>query len=221
MTAYRNSGNRGTPGKNSTGTEAADGGAAGKGSAQTDDAVAGLTLIELLLVLAVAAIALGLTAAPFSDKVADLRATAAMRHLGSLLNHARYSAVLQGQRVTLCARDVHGVCQRHWDRDREIIVFVDANANRRFDAQETLLRRMRWPLHHGELSWRASLARPYIEFRPSGRTGQNGTLYYCPSSRDARQARALVLNQGGRNYLTTDSNGDGIREDRNGRNLSC
>jgi hypothetical protein len=92
---------------------------------------------------------------------------------------------------------------------------------RRAGGHEPLLRELRWPLRGGELSWRASLARGYIEFEDSGATWQNGTLYYCPDSRDARHARALVLSHSGRSYLTVDSNGDGIREDRRGRNLRC
>jgi len=181
----------------------------------------GLTLLELLLVLSVMALALRLSTPPFAERLADLRAAAAMRQLSALLGEARYSAVLRRERITLCARSSSGNCERDWGGAEDIVVFLDRNRNRRHDAAEPLLRQLRWPLRQAELSWRASLARPYKEFRPSGRTAQNGTLYYCPANRDARQARALVLNHGGRNYLTTDSNGDGIREDRSGRNLRC
>ena len=109
------------------------------------------------------------------------------------------------------------------DRGRRHVIelFLDTNGNRRRDADEAVLRSLRWPLAHGELSWRASLARPYLVFEETGGTWQNGTLYYCPMNRDARFARALVISHSGRGYLAVDRNGDGLREDRAGRNLSC
>jgi type IV fimbrial biogenesis protein FimT len=184
------------------------------------------TLIELLLVLAVLGIALQLTAAPFSHRLADLRSATAMRHLSSLFAFARQEALIRRRPVTVCALATDDsasspACDRNWQDGHVITVFIDTNENRRRDSSEIALREIRWPLKDGELSWRASLARPYINFESSGGTWQNGTLYYCPASRDARQARAMVISHSGRTYLPGDSNGDGIREDRTGRNLRC
>jgi type IV fimbrial biogenesis protein FimT len=181
----------------------------------------GVTLLELLLVLAVIAVAINLTSAPFAARLQDLRSASAMHHLASLLNAARHEALLRQQAVTVCALLPDGRCQRTWLAEHEITVFLDRNENRRLDSGETRLRALRWPLDQGRLLWRASLARTYIEFGPRGETWQNGTLTYCPASRDPRFARALVINHAGRAYLTTDSNNDGIREDRSGRNLRC
>lgn len=190
-----------------------------RGNAQSSGA--GFTLIELLLMVAVLGITLQITAAPLTAKLADMRSASAMRHIATLLNYARHEAVLRGRAVTVCALTPAGQCDRDWQHDRRIALFVDSNANRRQDPGELLLREIRWPLADGELSWRASLARPYIEFADNGATWQNGTLFYCPKSRDARQARALVISHSGRSYLPGDSNGDGIREDRQGKNLRC
>ncbi|MEM1190594.1 MAG: GspH/FimT family protein [Pseudomonadota bacterium] len=181
----------------------------------------GLTLIELLLVLLMLGIALQAALPSFSDRIADLRSAAAMEQLGRLFSLARQEALQGKRRVTVCAVDLSGRCSRVWSKDHEIHVFLDSNGNHQPDARERRLRKLRWPMEGGELSWRASLARPYISFETHGGTWQNGTLYYCPQSRDPRQARALVLSHSGRAYLTTDSNGDGLREDRRGRNLSC
>lgn len=182
---------------------------------------AGFTLIELLLILAVLGIALQITASPMASKLADVRSASAMRHIATLLNYARHEAVLRGRSVTVCAVTSSGQCDRDWQHDKRIALFIDSNRNRRQDPGEVALREIRWPLSSGELSWRASLARPYIEFAENGATWQNGTLFYCPQSRDARQARALVISHSGRSYLPGDSNGDGIREDRQGKNLRC
>lgn len=183
--------------------------------------VRGLTLIELLLVLLMLGIAFQAALPSFSERIADLRSAAAMEQLGRLFAMARQEALQGKRRVTVCAVNASGRCSRIWGKEHEIQVFVDSNGNHQPDAQERQLRTVRWPMEGGELSWRASLARPYISFEDHGGTWQNGTLYYCPESRDPRQARALVLSHSGRAYLTTDSNGDGLREDRRGRNLAC
>lgn len=181
----------------------------------------GFTLIELLLVVAALAVALGISAAPFRDRVEDLRSATAMRHLSSLFAMARQEALIRQRPVTVCALTAEKRCTRIWNINRSIAAFIDKNDNRRLDSGDTLLREIRWPLVGGELSWRASLARNYLRFETNGGTWQNGTLYYCPNSRDARKARALVMSHSGRNYMPGDSNGDGIREDREGRNLRC
>ncbi len=174
-----------------------------------------------MLVLALLAIVVPIGTASFRTSLVEARSAAAMRHLGTLLSFARHHALTSQSVVTLCALDAEGRCHRDWQSAARIVVFVDSNRNRRFDGGERRLREIRWPLRQGELSWRASLARPYIEFQANGGTWQNGTLYYCPQSRDARQARALVLSHSGRHYQPGDSNGDGIREDRSGRNIRC
>ncbi|GAB5413057.1 MAG: hypothetical protein Cons2KO_06600 [Congregibacter sp.] len=184
-------------------------------------AVAGFTLIELLLVVTCLSIALGLSAAPFAARLAEIRSESAMLFLANLINLSRQEAILRGRPVTLCALDTDSRCHREWTNSHRVAVFIDTNRDRRLGPAEPLIREARWPMTQGELLWRASLARPYIEFEQTGATWQNGTLVYCPASRDARQARALVLSHSGRAYLPGDSNGDGIREDRSGKNLRC
>lgn len=181
----------------------------------------GFTLIELLMVLACLSIALGLTAAPFTKRIAEMRSESAMLFLANMINMGRYEAILRNTEVTLCALNERAQCDREWTNAHRVTVFIDSNENRQRDPSEQLIREAAWPMKQGQLLWRASLARPYIVFERTGATWQNGTLVYCPQSRDARQARALVLSHSGRAYLPGDSNGDGIREDRTGRNLRC
>ncbi len=189
--------------------------------AESRPVVQGFTFIELLLVLAIMAITLQTGLASFQTQLTAMRSQSALREIRTLFALARQEALLSRRAITVCAVDRDGRCQRNWQDDHAITVFVDSDRNRRVGSDERVLRELRWPLEGGDLSWRASLARPYIEFQPTGGTWQNGTLYYCPDNRDARAARALVLSHSGRSYLPTDSNGDGIREDRRGRNLSC
>lgn len=181
----------------------------------------GMTLIELLAVLSIVAISAQLFGITFQSALANMRSASAMRHIASIMALARHEAILRRRPVTVCAVDATDRCQRDWQKNHRITAFIDDNENRRYEPGEVKLREITWPLQDGTLSWRASLARPYLEFEETGATWQNGTLFYCPASRDARQARALVISQSGRNYLPGDTNGDGIREDRTGRNLRC
>lgn len=181
----------------------------------------GFTMIEVLIALMILSILLSAAVPAFSAYLAETRARTAMAHMQSLFAYARFEAVRSGRTTTLCALDANGKCARNWGEEHAISVFRDLNGNRRLDADEALLRSVRWPIEQGRLFWRASLAASHLSFDSRGATWQNGTLIYCPKNRDARHARALVISQTGRAYLTRDSNGDGIREDRGGRNLDC
>ena len=183
--------------------------------------VQGLTLIELLLLVSIIAISLRLTVPGFAQAITSIRSESALHEISTLLALARHEALLTGREITVCGVAANGRCSRLWDAQHVITVFEDRDADHQPGPADRLIRRIRWPLKGGELSWRASFARPYLTFETTGGTWQNGTLYYCPDNRDARRARALVLSHSGRSYMPGDGDGDGIREDRNGRNLRC
>ena len=181
----------------------------------------GLTMIELLMTLGILAILLATAGPAFSRYLAETRARTAMAHMQTLFAYARFEAVHSAQAMTLCALDGDGRCSRVWGPEHTVSVFRDRNENRRLDGDEAPKRSVRWPLREGRLFWRASLAATHLTFDSGGATWQNGTLVYCPENRAARHARALVISQTGRSYLTRDRDGDGIREDRRGINLDC
>lgn len=179
------------------------------------------TLIELLITVSVVGIALGLTGPSLAGLAANMRSYTALQGIISTLSLARQEAMLRRQQVTVCAVAPDGSCSRDWRSEHEITVFLDSDKDGNPGVGELVLRQTRWSLRDSELSWRASLARRYLRFEATGGTWQNGTLYYCPASGDVRHARALVISHSGRAYLPGDSNGDGIREDRRGDNLTC
>lgn len=188
---------------------------------QGQSRVSGFTMIELLMALVILAILLATAGPAFHRYLAETRARSAMAHMQTLFAYARFEAVHAGEKMTLCALDPDGRCARDWGPAHTVAVFRDDNGNRRLDGDEPLKRSVRWPIKNGRLFWRASLAASHLTFDSGGATWQNGTLVYCPENRDARHARALVISQTGRSYLTRDRDGDGIREDRKGVNLDC
>lgn len=181
----------------------------------------GLSLVELLITLLLLAVLVISSTSAFSGLIPRHRALSAMSTFKGLFQFARTTAVYTQRTVTVCALTVDNKCTRDWSGDRTIAVFVDNNRNRYLDEGDEGLRQLDWPARKGTILWRASLARTYIDFLPMGNTWQNGTLYYCPVNGDNRHANALVLSHSGRSYFPGDSDGNGIREDRKLKDLSC
>jgi type IV fimbrial biogenesis protein FimT len=177
----------------------------------------GFSLMELLICLLIAGLIFSF-GGNLTRTLQREQAYATINELRRLLSYARHEAILRSGRVTLCAADQTGKCSKHWDQNHAI-VFIDENLNRRLEPNETLLRQESIRNRRGQLTWRASLGRPYIEFQEDGGTAQNGTFRFCPEAADA--AAAVIVNRAGRNYVGEDRNKDGIREDSRGKNLNC
>ena len=163
-----------------------------------DGRVAGYTLLELLLTLAIVAVLANISSG-FVDLVERQRRYVTVLDLRRTINYARSMAVTLQSEVTLCALDGAGKCQRAW-QGRDIATFADRNRNRRLDTGE-VLQLGHWPEDRGWLEWRASLRRKYLVFKPFGDTAQNGSFLLCRGGRGQAADVVLVLNRGGRSYV--------------------
>lgn len=179
----------------------------------------GFTLLELLCSIAIIGIMAALSTS-FAPLIERERSVQAVMDLRGLLNFSRQSAVTLQQQVTLCALDSNQKCERDW-QGRDFAVFIDESGNHRLDPGEEVLRRGHWPTRRGQLRWRAALGRRYIIFKLWGETAQNGSFHYCPIDSSIRNATAIIVNRAGRNYVAADKNRDGIRENAQGKALSC
>lgn len=86
----------------------------------------GFTLIELMVTLAVAAIALGIAIPSFNDAIANNRSAGLGTELLAAINYARSESVKQGKRVTLCPSENGTSCLESatgWPKGW--LVFVD------------------------------------------------------------------------------------------------
>ncbi|MEM1231205.1 MAG: GspH/FimT family pseudopilin [Pseudomonadota bacterium] len=182
-------------------------------------------MIELLGVLATAAVLLTLALPAFTALADQHRAAAGLNRMIALVNQARATAVLRNRSVVLCASDStlpEARCAGRDDWHLGTLLFGDRNGNGRLDRLDPIYRRdAGW--HSGaRVRWRAFRNRSYLRFRSNGMTDwQNGSFTWCPPSGDVRLARQVVLNAGGRARLSQDSDGDGVVEDALGRPLSC
>jgi type IV fimbrial biogenesis protein FimT len=182
---------------------------------------AGLTLIELLVALVIAALLLRLALPAFRDLTTATSSAAVLNQLIGSVNLARSSAVTHHATVTLCPgaeRSCFGRDQWH----RGALLFLDRDHDGRVDGGEPVLRRLPPIDSGGRIYWRSFRNRAYLRFVPRGYTQwQNGSFLYCPADGRAQGARMIILNAQGRVRAARDSNGDGIVEDASGRPVSC
>ena len=183
----------------------------------------GLTLVELLTTLAVAGILVTAASGGATQLVDHHRAGAAVNQMLGAIRFARHAAVSHRSAATLCPADgPRSSCGRRNTWHNGTLVFLDRNANGRFDGSDVLLRRMPRLGEGDRFYWRSFRNRSYLMIRPSGLTDwQNGNLLYCPASGDSRFARQIVINAQARVRHARDGDGDGIVEDARGRPVRC
>jgi len=181
----------------------------------------GLTLVELLITLAIAALLLRIAIPGAEQLLAAQRAAAASNGIVGAVNLARSAAITFRVSVVLCPRRDNR-CGARADWPGGALIFGDANGNAQYDAGERVFGAMP-PLERGaSLHWRSFRNRSYLRFEPSGLTAwQNGHFQYCPASADVRHARQVIVNSAGRTRTARDTDGDGVREDAAGRDLTC
>lgn len=178
----------------------------------------GLTLVELVIVIALVAILVELGVPAARGMLNTSESAAVMLKVQSMLQLARSQAVTDQQEITFCGTTDGSTCNREWYG--KTLVFADSNKNRTLDAGEPLYADE--PIEiSGRLRWRASAGRHYLRFSGEGWAKEFGTLTYCPQNGRAQHAKALIVSFTGRTRASRDTDGDGIREDSRGRPLSC
>lgn len=153
-------------------------------------AAAGFTAVELLVAVAVVAVLSGLGAASYRDITGRTRAAGAAADLLHAVELTRSEALKRGARVTLLP--AAGDWTAGW------MVFVDSNANRRWDPGEPVILRHEALAPSTRLT--ANTTPGYIAFGAGGMPQQYSgaflaaTLSIC----DAGAGRSLVLARSGR-----------------------
>ena len=174
----------------------------------------GFTLIELMTILAVAAILLTVATPALQQFVNNSRQTGAVNDFISAMHVARNTAITTNARVTICASSAGTNCEVvAWDRGW--IVFTDQNSNRNVDAGETIVLTAsaidRLTIQSGEFP-------SFVTYRPTGRamtasvTGNSGQFTVC-DDRGADHAKAIILDLSGRPRISDKS--------MSGTGLSC
>lgn len=157
----------------------------------------GFSLVELVVVVAVAGV-LALVAAPaFSSLLATSRVSSAAYALSADLATARLLAVTRAQAVAVCPVDAAGRCRTDGVWDQGWILFLDPERLRQPRREADILR-VSQPDPGGGTRIRSSAGRSQARFLPDGRaSGSNLSLRIC-SNHPAVAGQTLVLNNAGR-----------------------
>ena len=183
----------------------------------------GFTLIELLIVTAILGV-IGLYSIPtFTNMIEKQRSRSASYELYHHLNFARSQAISRNSAITVCASIDGNTCTHDKDwSNKTLLIFSDSNQNGEVDENDNILKTRKFSYEAGSLMWRSFRNKGFLQWFPTGITYyQNGNFVYCPTSKNPRNARNLIMNAAGRVYFGRDRNGDGIPEGSNGKNISC
>ena len=156
----------------------------------------GFTLIEAMIVMAVAAILLAIAVPAWSNAISAAHNGATRSALAStVLDAVRHSA-LTGTEVVICPDSGATQCKGSVDWSGGWIVFADLNGNRTRQPHETLLRHA--PALEGGVRLRSTVGRTRLVFQPNGgNAGSNVTFTLC-DRRGIEKATTLVLANDGR-----------------------
>lgn len=153
----------------------------------------GLTLIELLTVIAITAILAVMALPSFNDLLRRQEINGQANALFSMLYLARSEAIKRNSVVTICKSNDGQNCGGNWSTGW--LMFADQNKDGSLDAGETIITL-------GQISekiavnWTAFGSNNYIRFTPRGMTlAQNGTFTVCPENADESLARAVVISK--------------------------
>lgn len=170
----------------------------------------GVTLIELMLALAVAAVIMSVSMPSLHDLMQRQRISAAANELVASLNLARQNAVFQREITLMCPSTNGAICSGDNRWDHGWIVFRDPDRNRTPEAATDILR----------IAGRVkginmdSAGRTLVRYRPSGfASGTNLTIKLCDGT-DSANSRAVIVSNSGRprtgdlpNHLTCANSG--------------
>ena len=169
---------------------------------------AGLTVAELLAVLAIAAVLFSVAAPSLATLATRSRGDTVVEQMVGALRFARHLAVARGQPTVLCPGQGPACGPRNsWQTGANVAV-----------SGTVALVQPALPAGY-RVTWNRQASG--ITFRPNGSITQAGSLFICSPDGDPRQARRIVLNNQGRLYQERDRDGDGKFDGVDRRPVNC
>ena len=152
----------------------------------------GFTLVELIIVLAIASILFGLAIPQMSQFAQSARVTSSRNAIFTLLQLGRAQAVFKRSRVVVCP-SLDGLrCSGGWDGGA--LVFRDGNNNRQRENNETIFSAMD-PQSLSGVQVHGN--RRLVAFTPDGRSqGSNLSISFCIPGK--AQGNSVVVSNAGR-----------------------
>lgn len=164
-------------------------------SIQSNARQAGLSLIEMLIVLSILGIVLGFALPAMGQFGERQRVVAAHNQLLASFSQARMQAIVARAPTVVCPSVDGRQCAAGGVWEAGWISFIDRNRNGTLDAIDTLLQHEN--IGVDGLRVRSSVGRPALNFLADGRSpGSNLTLKLC--GEDLRPLGAIIVNNTGR-----------------------
>lgn len=166
-------------------------------------AARGFTLLELLVVMVIAAVLVGIAVPSMASVIRSIKLSSASNSFLAYLHLARSEAIKRNSRVVLCKSADSLSCTATGGWDQGLIIFHDPNNNGSLDAGETIIGRSQAFPSTLRMVGNLNVSR-YISFAGNGATKlvgggfQAGTLTVCQESDSAGQGRQIILNAVGR-----------------------
>lgn len=155
--------------------------------------IAGLTLVELLIVLAVVSLLLLAAVPGFQRHGAEHRLRAASDALMLDLARGRAEAIRENGPVIVCAATSAG-CRADGDWRGGWRMFADRDGDGTWHPSEALLERPALP---NRVAANGSASRSALRFLPDGTApGSNATIRFCDRHDRARPRRVVLANTG-------------------------
>ncbi|RLV59622.1 prepilin-type N-terminal cleavage/methylation domain-containing protein [Parashewanella curva] len=152
----------------------------------------GVTLVELIITIAIAAILLAVGVLSLRSLYEGTRANSNIERIQNTFHFARNQAISLGRRVKICPSD-GDTCTNNWIQGA--IVFTDDNGNLKKDGDEVILNRI--PAFDDS----DHIKSPHSSYTFSA-TGflasRAGSLTYCPSKIDHEASQKIRINFNGR-----------------------
>ncbi|CAI8214606.1 MAG: Uncharacterised protein [Glaciecola sp. HTCC2999] len=176
---------------------------------------AGLTLLEMMMVMSIAGIIAMLIIPSAQDIFTQHRIISELNRTSRLLQYARLQAITTQQNITVCPSADYIQCVDNWTLGK--IVFADVNDNAQIDGDEILL----ISTEQSELQTQVSGPKTGVTFYLNGIGASPATIQLCDTSTQAQFSRALFVSLQGRITTSKDTNGDNVHEKNNGNALRC
>ena len=169
----------------------------------------GLTLIELMIVLALLAVTLTLAAPSLSQLLHKNQGRAHASRLLAAINLVRSEAILRNTRVSMCpsGMSLSGVAKCGGDYAAGWIVFVNEDGDGEVDSAVDEVLAVYDPLPSGyALTNRSGALRAdqVITYLPDGSSRRNLTLQVCSPLKDSVESWSVILNRVGRPRAASD-----------------
>lgn len=156
-----------------------------------DRASRGFTLVEVLVVVAIAVILTAMAIPSFSTATQNSRMTSESNSLLGAMSYTRTEAIRRGNNVLFGRRN-----GTNWNGG--FVAWIDADNDNTWDTGEEI---RLWEPLHSSMSLSSGNARTFFIFNAAGLVNQSDTLTLC-DNRSGEKGRSLTLLISGMSYLS-------------------